>query len=101
MVRLYVDPALALRPPQEAAAIIEGHPQRAELIRERTQGLSPGWYVTTGLFGHDDPPAVAAGPFPAIDAARGRRWHLEHRSGMPDLWLEVVEPVPGAAGVPG
>lgn len=93
LAQLYVDEDLALRPPSEAAAIIEGEPERAERIRARTAGLDAGWYVSTGFFWHDDP-VVVEGPFREFEQARRRRTEIEWRTAGPILYLDVVEDVP-------
>lgn len=93
MVQLYVDEALAQRPPTEAAAIIEGESERAARIHARTVGLEPGWYVTTGFFWQEDQ-MVVAGPIPEFEPARLRRSEIEHRTAGPILYLDVVEEVP-------
>lgn len=98
VLQLYVDEALARRPPTEAAAIADGEPERAERIRARTAGLEPGWYVTTGLFWHDDP-MVVEGPIPGFEPARLRRTEIEQSTAGPILYLDVVEEVPRACTV--
>jgi hypothetical protein len=95
LVRLYVDETLAQRPAPESAAIVDGEPGRAELIRARTAGLDVGWYVTTGLFWHDDP-VIVDGPIATFEAARLRRTEIEQRTAGPILYLDVVEEVPSA-----
>jgi hypothetical protein len=93
LVQLYVDESLALRPPSESAAIVEGHSDRADRIRAQTEGLDNGWYITTGFFWHDDP-VVMEGPIPEFKDARLRRTEIEQRSAGPILYLDVVEDVP-------
>lgn len=96
LMQLYVDESLALRPPSESAAVVEGNPERAERIREHTVGLAIGWYITTGFFWHDDP-MVVEGPIPEFEAARLRRIEIEQRSAGPILYLDAVEEVPNHA----
>lgn len=93
LTQLYVDEALALRPPSEAASIVDGEPERAERIRSRTAGLDAGWYIATGFFWHDDP-VVVDGPFHEFEQARRRRAEIERRTAGPILYLDVVEDVP-------
>jgi hypothetical protein len=93
LVQLYVDESLALRPPSESAAIVEGHPDRADRIRAQTEGLQNGWYITTGFFWHDDP-IVVEGPVREFEDARLRRTEIEQRSAGPILYLDVVEDIP-------
>lgn len=93
LLQLYVDESLALRPPSESAAIVEGHFDRADRIRAQTGGLKSGWYITTGFFWHDDP-IVVEGPISEFEDARLRRADIEQRSAGPILYLDVVEEVP-------
>lgn len=90
---LYIDEALTHRPPSESSQIVDGYPERADGIRAQTDGLQPGWYITTGFFWHDDP-IVIDGPIPEFEAARLRRTAIEQRSAGPILYLDVVETTP-------
>ncbi|MBN9636431.1 MAG: hypothetical protein J0H22_14785 [Actinobacteria bacterium] len=97
LTALYVDEALTRRPPSESSQIVDGYPERADRIRAQTEGLEPGWYITTGFFWHDDP-IVIDGPISEFDAARLRRTDIERRSAGPILYLDVVETAPQLVG---
>jgi len=96
LTTLYVDETLTHRPPSESSQIVEGYPERADRIRAHTEGLEPGWYITTGFFWHDDP-MVIEGPILEFEAARLRRADIEQRSAGPVLYLDVVEEAPQLA----
>jgi hypothetical protein len=73
-------------------------PHRIEMQEKHTQGLRPGWYVTTAFFWHDAC-SIVAGPFSTQDDAMTCRTALESSEGHNQYFIDAAEVA--AAGLGG